>query len=175
MVLDAAGTRNRCPVCLRHTGMRSRSRILVARKARRPSAQTPSSFPYLNGQKMVSQRELLGRLGGFIDAVPRALPIAVELRNPWWIDRRYFEFIAEKGLFHVFLQGYFMPAIFEAWKKYGSFIRGSVVIRLYGPVREGIEKQTGESWDLIVAPKDEELSRLVDMMSDMRIAASPST
>ena len=68
-----------------------------------------------------------------------------------------------------------MPAIFEAWKKYGSFIRGSVVIRLYGPVREGIEKQTGESWDLIVAPKDEELSRLVDMMSDMRIAASPST
>ena len=125
-------------------------------------------FEYLNGQKMPSQRELLGRLGGFVDAIPRTLPLAVELRNPWWIDRRYFEFIAAKGLTHVFLQGYFMPPIFEAWKKYGSLINGSVVVRLHGPDREGMEKQTGESWDRIVAPKDDELARLVDMMSDMR-------
>jgi uncharacterized protein YecE (DUF72 family) len=125
-------------------------------------------FEYLNGQKMASQRELLGRLGGFIDAIPRTLPLAVELRNPWGIDRRYFEFIAEKGLSHVFLQGYFMPSIFESWDKYRSFIRSSVVVRLHGPDREGMEKQTGESWDRIVAPKDEELSLLVDMMKDMR-------
>jgi uncharacterized protein YecE (DUF72 family) len=125
-------------------------------------------FEYLNGQKMPSQRELLGRLGGFVDAIPRTLPLAVELRNPWWINQRYFELIAEKGLAHVFLQGYFMPPIFEAWKKYGSLIRGSVVIRLHGPDREGMEKQTGESWDRIVAPKDDELARLVDMMKDMR-------
>ena len=125
-------------------------------------------FEYLNGQKMSSQQELLGRLAGFIDAIPRTLPLAVELRNPWWINRRWFELIAEKGLTHVFLQGYFMPPIFETWKKFGSLLRGSVVVRLHGPDRDGMEKQTGESWDRIVAPKDDELARLVDMVKDMR-------
>ena len=31
-----------------------------------------------------------------------------------------------------------------------------------------MEKATGESWDRIVAPKDEELRRVVDMINDMR-------
>jgi uncharacterized protein YecE (DUF72 family) len=61
-----------------------------------------------------------------------------------------------------------MPSIFETWRRFGGFVRNSVVVRLHGPDREGIEKQTGESWDRIVAPKDDELARLVDMVRDMR-------
>jgi uncharacterized protein YecE (DUF72 family) len=125
-------------------------------------------FEYLNSQKMASRGEFLRRIEQFIQSVPRSLPIAVEPRNPNWIDRRYFEFLAGNGLFHVFLEGYYMPSLFDAWRKHGSLVRGSVVMRLHGPDREGMEKQTGERWDRVVAPKDEDLSRLVQMVKDMR-------
>jgi uncharacterized protein YecE (DUF72 family) len=125
-------------------------------------------FEYLNRQKMASQEEFLRLLGMFFDAAPRSLPIAVEPRNPRWVDQRYFEFLAERGLSHVFLQGYYMTSIFETWRRFGRLVRDSVVVRLHGPDREGMERQTGESWDRIVAPKDEDLARLVDMMRDMR-------
>ena len=125
-------------------------------------------FEYLNSQKTASQGELLRRIEAFITSVPRSLPIALEPRNPYWIDRRYFEFLAGNGLSHVFLEGYYMPPIFETWKKYGRLVTGSAVVRLHGPDREGMEKQTGESWDRIVAPKDEDLVRLVNMVKDMR-------
>jgi uncharacterized protein YecE (DUF72 family) len=125
-------------------------------------------FEYLNKQKMASQQEFLRLLGQFVDAAPRELALAVEPRNPSWIDQRYFEFLAEKRLSHVFLQGYYMPSVFETWRKYGGLVRDSAVVRLHGPDREGIEKQTGESWDRIVAPKDEDLARLIDMVTDMR-------
>jgi uncharacterized protein YecE (DUF72 family) len=92
----------------------------------------------------------------------------VEPRNPRWVDQRYFEFLAERGLSHVFLQGYYMTSIFDTWRRFGRLVRDSVVVRLHGPDREGMERQTGESWDRIVAPKDEDLARLVDMMRDMR-------
>ncbi|MGO9308352.1 MAG: DUF72 domain-containing protein [Spirochaetia bacterium] len=125
-------------------------------------------FEYLNAQKMGSQEEFLARLGAFVSAVPRTLPLAIEPRNPFWINRRYFEFLAERQLSHVFLQGYYMPSMFEAWGRYRGLVRGPVVVRLHGPDREGIERETGEHWDQIVAPKDEELARLVRMMEDMR-------
>jgi len=125
-------------------------------------------FGYLNKEKMSSREAFLEQLGAFVSAVPRTLPLAIELRNAHWINQRYFEFLAEYGLAHVFLQGYFMPPIFETWNKYGGLVRDSVVVRLHGPDREGIERETGEQWNQIIAPKDEDLDRLVEMMQDMR-------
>jgi uncharacterized protein YecE (DUF72 family) len=42
-----------------------------------------------------------------------------------------------------------------------------VVIRLLGPDRKGIEKQTGKRWNQIVAPRDEELAAIVEMVEDL--------
>jgi uncharacterized protein YecE (DUF72 family) len=122
-------------------------------------------FGYL---KLASQPEFLERLGRFFDAAPRTLPIAVELRNPEWLDERYFQFLAERGLGHVFLQGYHMKPIFESWRRHGRLLRDPVVIRLHGPDREGMEKETGEKWDSLVAPKDDELDRVAEMVRDLR-------
>jgi uncharacterized protein YecE (DUF72 family) len=125
-------------------------------------------FEYLNKQKMPSQEAFLDALGAFVDAVPRDMPLAVEPRNPRWLDERYFSFLAEKGLAHVFLQGYYMPPIQEAWERHGHLLKGAAVVRLHGPDREGMEKASGESWDRIIAPKDGELDRVVEMINDMR-------
>jgi uncharacterized protein YecE (DUF72 family) len=125
-------------------------------------------FEYLNAQKISGQAEFLQRLGAFVDAVPRAPALAIETRNPSWLNERYFRFLADHGLSHVFLQGYFMPPIWQSYAKFASLLRSPVVVRLHGPERAGIEKATGESWDRIVAPKDDELRRVIDMVSDSR-------
>lgn len=125
-------------------------------------------FEYLTTQKMPTQAEFLARLGPFFDAVPRSLPCAIESRNPQWLDQRHFEFLSEKGLSHVFLQGYYMPPIVETYRKFGHLLRSASVVRLHGTDRAGIEQATGESWHSIVAPKDDELSQIVEMIRDMR-------
>ncbi len=101
-------------------------------------------------------------------AVPRSLPCAIEPRNPQWLDQRYFELLSDEGLGHVFLQGYHMSPIVDTYRRFGHLLRGAAVVRLHGPDREGIEQATGESWHSIVAPKDEELAQIVEMVRDMR-------
>ena len=125
-------------------------------------------FEYLNKQKMPSSAALLDKLSRFIDAAPRVLPLGIELRNPHWINGSYFDLLEEKRLSHVFLQGYYMPPVMETWARYAERLHGAVVLRLHGPDREGMERQSGERWDRIIAPKDEELDRLVAMINDMR-------
>jgi len=41
------------------------------------------------------------------------------------------------------------------------------VIRLHGPDRQGIEKKTGKRWNQLVAPKDEELAAVAEMIMDL--------
>ena len=125
-------------------------------------------FEYLNYQKMPTQREFLTRLKAFFRAIPRSLPCAVEPRNPAWLDQKYFELLAEEGLGHVFLQGYHMSPVVEIYGRFGHLLRGAAVVRLHGPDREGIEQATAESWHRVVAPKDDELAQIVEMISDMR-------
>ncbi len=48
-----------------------------------------------------------------------------------------------------------------------SEIKDMTVIRLHGPDRKGIEKETGMYWNQIVAPKDGDITSLVGMLSDM--------
>jgi len=128
-------------------------------------------FEYLNKKKMESKDAFLSRLSGFFEALeglPSALwPCAIETRNPNYLDERYFEFLASHGLAHVFLQGYYMPQIVPLYERFGRLLRGSVVVRLHGTDRAGIEKLTGERWDRIVAPRDEELASIAAMLKDM--------
>jgi uncharacterized protein YecE (DUF72 family) len=125
-------------------------------------------FEYLNARKMASPAAFLDALGRFAEAAPRTLPLAVEPRNPSWVDERWFSFLEQHRLSHVFLDGYYMPPLAQTWKRVGGRVRGAAVVRLHGPDREGMERATGESWDRIIAPKDAELDRVVDMINDMR-------
>jgi len=125
-------------------------------------------FEFMNREKMESRSAFLQGLRRFFEGAPRRQPVAIEPRNAQWIDDRYFLFLAEYGLSHVFLQGYRMPPIEETWKRYADLVQSPVVVRLHGPDREGMEKAAGESWDRIIAPKDDELDRVAAMIQDMR-------
>lgn len=124
-------------------------------------------FEYLNRQKMPDRGLLFDRLSEFLSFCPKDIPVGIELRNPNWIDARFFALLDECGSFPVYLQGYYMPPVWEVAERRGGGeaerTEGgrTVVIRLHGPDRKGMEERSGLRWDRIVEARDEDLERIV--------------
>lgn len=124
-------------------------------------------FEYLNKQKMSGFSELISRLDAFFQEVPRDWPWAVEIRNPNYLKRPYFQFLKDRGVSHVFAHGYYMPPAYETYGALREEVTGSTVIRLLGWDRKGIEETTKKRWDSVVDPRDEELDRIAWMVGDL--------
>ena len=129
-------------------------------------------FEYLNRQKIPDRSIFLDRLGEFLVRCPKDVAIGVESRNPNWIDRRWFALLEEHGVAHVYLQGYYMPPVWEIAARSGQEAKGAgrdgggghvTVIRLHGPDRKGMEERSGLRWDRIVEARDEDLKRIAGM------------
>jgi len=124
-------------------------------------------FEYLNKQKMSGKQEFLDRLFEFFAACPNNFSYSIETRNPNYLDKNYVETLQQNNLAQVFLHGYYMPSIFEIFDKVGHLIKDLTIVRLHGPDRQGIEKQTGKNWRQIVAPKDDELFSLAQIIKKL--------
>ena len=123
-------------------------------------------FEYLNKKKLASQSRFQERFEAFSAELPADYQYGLEIRNNNYLNQSLFEFMARNRLIPVLLQGYWMPSITDIYAEWHSLIHQheTIVIRLLGPDRKGIEKQTGKQWDRIVAPKDEELTAIIDMI-----------
>jgi uncharacterized protein YecE (DUF72 family) len=126
-------------------------------------------FEYLNRQKMPSRQAFFEALGGFASQLPEGFRVAVETRNPKYIDASYFCFLEEQKLAPVLISGYWMPPLIELLDAhFDALIRfDTVVLRLMGSDRKAIEERSGGSWDRIVEPKDEELDALAARLHDL--------
>ena len=125
-------------------------------------------FEYLNKQKMSGAVEFIDKLGRFIEQLPKGFIYCIESRNPNYLNAVYFDFLKSTGLHHVFLQGYYMPSIFDVYRKYREQIGQLAVIRLHGSDRKEIEKLVGDDWSQVVAPKDQDIKMLVRMLEDLK-------
>jgi uncharacterized protein YecE (DUF72 family) len=125
-------------------------------------------FEYLNKIKMSGLTHFIELFEVFRQGLPKEYQYCIEIRNPNWLKNRYFDFLAEQRLGHVFLQGYYMPSIFEVYENFKEKLISPVVIRLHGGDRLEIEEQTKEKWNEVVAPKDEDLGKVVNMVSELR-------
>lgn len=125
-------------------------------------------FEYLNKEKMSGVQEFTERIENFINKADRSYQYGIELRNPNYLNKIFFEFLQRNNLSMVFLQGYYMPPVWNIFKEYKDFIKNTVVIRLHGPDRSGIEEITGSDWSKIVQPKDEELPKIIEMIKYFR-------
>ncbi len=125
-------------------------------------------FEYLNKQKVPGgQQQFIDKFGEFTEKLPSNQNYCVEIRNPNFLHDSYFDFLEGSELYHVFLQGYYMPSIFDIYRKQKDRIQNYTVIRLHGPDRKGIEEQTGKDWSQLVAPKDKDIVLLGDMLTDL--------
>jgi len=62
-----------------------------------------------------------------------------------------------------------MPPIFGLYAKYADQLTETVVIRMHGPDREGMEEKTGKDWSQIIEPRDADLDALAKMLQDLKI------
>lgn len=124
-------------------------------------------FEYLNKKKMPDQLEFQDKFSAFIQNAPQGFEYAIEIRNPNYLNKSFFEFIEDNNLINVFLQGYYMPPIWEPYGKFNNHIKGTSIIRLHGPDRKGIEAKSGGEWNKIIEPKNEELSITAEMINDL--------
>ncbi len=112
-------------------------------------------FEYLNKQKMASKEAFFEAFGAFMEKAPKGVAYAVEIRNPNYLSKPFFDFLARHKLGFVYLDGYYMPPIGTIFETYKPAPARFLVIRLHGGDRGEIEKETGEVWNKIVAPKPE--------------------
>ncbi len=124
-------------------------------------------FEYLNKQKMPAQQIFLSKLEEFITHVPRNIPVAIEIRNPNYLNEQYFRFLETHGISHVFTEGYYMPPVTGIYGKYKKYINKQTVIRLLGGNRTVIEKLTGGKWNKTVLPQDENLKQITKMLQEL--------
>lgn len=124
-------------------------------------------FGYLNKQKMPNQAIFLEQLQRFFERLPPKFHYCIEVRNQNYLNKPYFEFLESMKLSHVFLQGYWMPSIFQVYAHFKDYIKRHTVIRLHGPDRKGIEQQAKNKWNAIIEPKDGELNNLSRMVNDL--------
>ena len=124
-------------------------------------------FEYLNKQKMPSQLEFIEKFAGFIEKCNPSFNYGIEIRNPWYLNKTYFEFLSQFKVGHVFLQGYFMPDIAEVFQKYRSMINTLSTIRLHGPDRSDIEEKSKGNWNKIYESRDDELSKIMKVIEEI--------
>jgi len=126
-------------------------------------------FEYLNKQKMNSLSVFQFKFSEFQKKLGnKVLPIGIEIRNPNYLNEKYFEFLSNQNLFHVFLEGYYMPPITEIYSKFKKHIKKLAVIRLHGPDRKGIEKIANDNWNQIYISRDKEIKSIVEMINELK-------
>lgn len=121
-------------------------------------------FEYLNKQKISGLTEFIDRFESFISSINKKYVYGIESRNPNFLKKPFFDFIERNNLAMVFLQGYYMPPVWQTFNEFKDQIKSSVVIRLHGPDRSGIEEKTGGIWNKIIEPKDEEIDKISEII-----------
>jgi len=125
-------------------------------------------FEYLNKQKMRSLSEFQLKLSDFFKELNYNTPtIGIELRNPNYLNEKYFSFLDELKLAPVFLEGYYMPPVKDIYTKFKKYVNSLVVIRLHGPDRKGIEKIANDNWNQIYINRDKEIKSLAELIKDL--------
>jgi len=124
-------------------------------------------FEYLNKQKMPSIGLFIDKLKSFMEKTDPQYRYAIEIRNPNYLQKEFFQFLKETNITPVLLQGYYMPPIDETIDSWRDYFGGNLIIRLHGPDRSVIEGKTKGIWNKIVEPKDAELLRIMVKVKDL--------
>ncbi len=123
-------------------------------------------FEYLNKEKMPSLPAFCDLLGPFLEDIPDDYSYAIEIRNPNYLKSDYFRFLKSHNVGHVFVDGYYMPSAYSVFEKFGAASppTETVVIRLLGADRQGIEKKTRKHWTEIVDPRDKTITEISELL-----------
>ena len=126
-------------------------------------------FEYLNKQKMKSLSEFQNKFSEFRSQIKNdSPPIGIEIRNPNYLNEKYFTFLSEQKIAPVLLEGYYMSPITETYSKFKKQFKNLMVIRLHGTDRKGIEEIANNNWSQIYINRDKEILSIAEMRRDLQ-------
>jgi uncharacterized protein YecE (DUF72 family) len=121
-------------------------------------------FEYLNKQKMRDLSAFKERIAPFLEHLPGGWTYGMETRNPQYLTEDFFEFLSNRDLATVLVDGYYLPPVTQTFETARRWLRDPVVLRLMGPDRQGIEKLTKKRWNEVVQPMDDTLDRVAEII-----------
>jgi len=125
-------------------------------------------FEYLNKEKIESQSLFQNLFHNFVTKIPDLrIPIGIEIRNPNYLNKNFFEYLEQLKIIPVLLEGYYMPSVIDTCNKFRTHFNGTIVFRLHGPDRTGIEKLSNENWNQIYIDRTQELEKLSELFKDL--------
>jgi uncharacterized protein YecE (DUF72 family) len=117
---------------------------------------------------MSSQSLFQNLFNDFVTKIPDVnFPIGIEIRNPNYLSKNYFEFLEQLKIIPVMLEGYYMPSVIETCTKNLLHLNRRIIFRLHGSDRSGIEKLSNENWNQIYIDRTQELEKLGILFKDL--------
>jgi uncharacterized protein YecE (DUF72 family) len=119
-------------------------------------------FPYFNRDVFSSPVQFLDRLKAFFKKLPRGgYKFAVEIRNKWWLTKRFADLLKENNIALVLQDHSLMPSAERVFSTIDPLTADFVYIRLLGD-RKAIDAKT-TVWNQIVEDKTASMNSWVDV------------
>jgi uncharacterized protein YecE (DUF72 family) len=119
-------------------------------------------FPYFNKDVFDSPVQFLDRLKAFFKKLPRGgYKFAVEIRNKWWLTKRFVHLLKENKVALVLQDHSLMPSAERIFSAIDPITADFVYIRLLGD-RKAIEAKT-TVWNQVVEDRTASMTSWVDV------------
>ena len=120
-------------------------------------------FPNFNKDSFSNPFQFFSRLKAFMKKLPRVgrYKFAVEIRNKWWLTKRFADLLKEHNVALVLQDHSFMPSVERAFSTIDPFTGDFVYIRLLGD-RKAIEAKT-TVWNQVVEGRTASMTSWVDV------------
>jgi uncharacterized protein YecE (DUF72 family) len=120
-------------------------------------------FPYFNKDVFNTPVQFLDRLKPFFKKLPRGggYKFAVEIRNKWWLTKRFADLLKENNIALVLQDHSLMPSAERVFSTIDPLTADFVCIRLLGD-RKAIDAKT-TVWNQIVEDKTASMNSWVDV------------
>ena len=119
-------------------------------------------FPYFNKDVFNSPVQFLGRLKSFFKKLPRGgYKFAVEIRNKWWLTKRFADLLKDNNVALVLQDHSLMPSAERLFSTIDPITANFTYIRLLGD-RKAIEAKT-TVWNQVVEDRTASMTSWVDV------------
>jgi uncharacterized protein YecE (DUF72 family) len=130
-------------------------------------------FGYFNKKAFAGLEPFLERLDAFLERFRPPCPVAIEIRNKWWLKPDFFDLLARHDAVFAACDHVWMPPLEEVLTEHDVTATPFLYLRLIGD-RKGMERITSH-WDREVVDRSKRLESLAAALgrlpADMEVTA----
>lgn len=123
-------------------------------------------FPYFRQDYFAAAADFLAVLEPFLDALPREMRFAVEVRNDWWVNERLLDALRRRNVAFAWTDRKDMAKPKTLARKLDPITADFTYIRWLGD-RHGIELLT-KKWDKTIVDRTADLDDWADLLTELR-------